>query len=379
MALFYQDFKLGVLGGGQLGRMLIQEAINYNLHVNVLDADENAPCRAIANEFTQGSITDYQTVLDFGRKCNLVTIEIENVNTDALEQLVKDGIEVYPQPHIIKLIKNKVSQKLFYQENNIPTAKFEVVNNRQEIIDSAMPLPLVNKLATSGYDGRGVQMLKSDEDLEKSFDAAGLLEEFIDFEKEISVIVARSKQGEVKVFPTVELEFHPHANLVEFLHAPAVLNEEIDQLAKNIATDIIIKLEMVGLLAVEMFVTKEGEVLVNEIAPRTHNSGHQTIESSTTSQFDQHLRAILGLPLGDTSLVIPAIMVNLLGEDGFTGPAKYKGLEEVLAVDGVYVHLYGKAITKPFRKMGHVTITGHNKEKLAEKAKFVKQTLKVVS
>jgi len=379
MSLFYQDFKLGVLGGGQLGRMLIQEAINYNIHVNVLDVDENAPCKAIANEFTQGSITDYKTVLDFGRKCSLVTIEIENVNTDALEQLVKEGIAVYPQPHIIKLIKNKVDQKIFYQENGIPTAAFEVVNNQQEVGNAKMGLPLVNKLATEGYDGRGVQVINSAADLDKAFDAPGLVEELIDFEKEISVIVARNKKGETKTFPTVELEFHPQANLVEFLHAPAQLDEKIDLQAKEIATDIINKLGMVGLLAVEMFVTKDRRVLVNEVAPRTHNSGHQTIESSTTSQFDQHLRAILDLPLGDTSLVIPAIMVNLLGEEGFTGPAKYEGLEDVLALKGVYVHLYGKAITKPFRKMGHVTITGYDKEKLSEKAKFVKQTLKVIS
>ena len=379
MSLFYQDFKLGVLGGGQLGRMLIQEAINYNLQVDIIDPDANAPCKSLAHSFIQGSLTDYETVLAFGRQCDLVTIEIENVNTEALAQLQKEGITVYPQANIIKLIKNKVDQKLFYRENGIPTASFVVVENKLDVTNADLKLPFVNKLATEGYDGRGVQVIKSDGDFNKAFDAAGLVEEFVDFEKEISVILARNQHGEIKAFPTVELQFHPEHNLVEFLHTPAEISEEIDLLAKKIATDIITKLDMVGLLAVEMFVTKNGQVLVNEIAPRTHNSGHQTIESCTTSQFDQHLRAILGFPLGDTSLVIPAMMVNLLGEDGHTGPARYEGLEEVIALKGVYVHLYGKAITKPFRKMGHVTITGSDKESLAEKAKFVKETLKVKS
>jgi len=379
MSLFYQDFKLGVLGGGQLGRMLIQEAINYNLHVAVVDPDKNAPCQSLAHTFTHGSLTDYDTVLEFGRQCNLLTIEIENVNTEALKQLEKEGITVYPQADVIALIKNKVDQKLFYEKHKIPTAAFEVVKNRADVRQVKLPLPFVNKLATEGYDGRGVQVIKNKADFDKAFDTLGLVEAFVDFEKEISVIVARNPTGEIKTFPTVELQFHPEHNLVEFLHTPAEISDAVDTLAKSIATDIIKKLDMVGLLAVEMFVTKDGQVLVNEVAPRTHNSGHQTIESSTTSQFNQHLRAILDLPLGDTALVIPATMVNLLGEANHTGPARYQGLEEVLALEGVYVHLYGKAITKPFRKMGHVTITGSNKKRLAEKAKFVKETLKVKS
>ena len=379
MSLFYQSFKLGVLGGGQLGRMLIQEAINYNLQVDIIDPDSNAPCKSLAHSFTQGSLTDYDTVMAFGRQCDLVTIEIENVNTEALAQLEKEGVTVYPQAQIIALIKNKVDQKLFYRENSIPTAPFEIVNDKQDVAKTNLKLPFVNKLATEGYDGRGVQVIRNEADFDKAFDTNGLVEEFVDFDKEISVILARNQQGEIKTFPTVELQFHPEHNLVEFLSTPADISEEIDAKAKEVAIEVITKLEMVGLLAVEMFVTNDGRVLVNEIAPRTHNSGHQTIESCTTSQFDQHLRAILGLPLGDTSLVIPAMMVNLLGEHGHTGPARYEGLEEIVALKGVYVHLYGKAITKPFRKMGHVTITGLGKESLVEKAKFVKETLKVKS
>jgi 5-(carboxyamino)imidazole ribonucleotide synthase len=371
--------KLGVLGGGQLGRMLIQEAINYNLQVEVIDPDDNAPCKAIAHKFTQGKLTDYDTVMQFGRAHELLTIEIENVNTDALKQLEKEGIKVYPQPDIIALIKNKVDQKTFYKENDIPTSPFVIVNNKAEVANSGISIPFVNKLATEGYDGRGVQVIRHEADLPKAFEAHGLVEEFIDFEREISVIVARNKQGEVRTFPTVELEFHPEANLVEFLHTPAKIKEDIDAKAKLIAIDLIKKLDMVGLLAVEMFVTKSGDVLVNEIAPRTHNSGHHTIESCVTSQFNQHLRAILGLPLGNTSIVKSATMVNLLGEEGYTGPAQYEGLEKVLELKGVYVHLYGKAITKPFRKMGHVTITGGNRKKLLQKANFIKETLKVKS
>lgn len=379
MTASFHANKLGVLGGGQLGRMLIQEAINYNLQVEVIDPDENAPCKAIAHKFTQGKLTDYEAILKFGREHELLTIEIENVNTDALKQLESEGIKVYPQPDIIALIKNKVDQKNFYREKAIPTSPFVVVNNRDEVARSGISLPFVNKLATEGYDGRGVQVIRRQEDLDKAFDAPGLVEEFIDFDREISVIVARNEQGEIKTFPTVELEFHPEANLVEFLHTPAKIKDEIDARAKLIAIDLIQKLGMVGLLAVEMFVTKDGDVLVNEIAPRTHNSGHHTIESCVTSQFNQHLRAILGLPLGNTSLVKSATMVNLLGEEGHTGPAQYEGLEKVLELKGVYVHLYGKAITKPFRKMGHVTITGGNRKKLLEKANFVKETLKVKS
>ena len=375
----FHAHKIGVLGGGQLGRMLIQEAINYNLQVEVIDPDENAPCKAIAHKFTHGKLTDYDTILNFGREHDLLTIEIENVNTDALKQLESEGVKVFPQPDIIELIKNKVDQKTFYSENGIPTAPFEIVNNKKDVAKSGISLPFVNKLATEGYDGRGVQVIRTEADYERAFDTKGLVEEFVDFDREISVIVARNVQGEIRTFPTVELEFHPEANLVEFLHTPAKIADEIDAKAKLIAIDLIKKLGMVGLLAVEMFVTKNGEVLVNEIAPRTHNSGHHTIESCVTSQFNQHLRSILGLPLGNTSIVKSATMVNVLGEEGYTGPAKYEGLEEVLGLKGVYVHLYGKAITKPFRKMGHVTITGGNRKKLLKKANFVKETLKVKS
>lgn len=375
---FQQNRKLGILGGGQLGRMLIQAGIDFNIPFAMVDPDPQAPCAAFGG-FRQGKLTDYDTVMAFGAECDIITIEIENVNTAALKDLVKQGKRVYPQPEVIELIQDKRIQKIFYRDNNIPTADFILTENAAAVKQNSSYLPAVNKLGREGYDGRGVQILRTEADLTKAFDAPGLLEKLIDFDKEISVIVARNEQGEVKTFPVVEMVFHPVQNLVEYLFAPADLAEEIAGEADAIARKIIDKLGMVGLLAVEMFVTKDGKVLVNEVAPRPHNSGHQTIEANITSQYEQHLRAILNLPLGDTTLIMPGAMVNLLGEPGYEGIAKYQGLEEVLALKGVHVHLYGKHTTKPFRKMGHVTVVDEDVNRLKEKANFVKETLKVIA
>ena len=375
---FYQEFKLGILGGGQLGRMLIQSGMDWNINFSVLDPDASAPCKSIA-EFKTGKLTDYQTVMDFGQSCDLITIEIENVNVSALKELAKQGKKVFPQPEVIELIQDKRKQKIFYKEKGIPTAGFVITETKQEVIAQKSFLPAVNKLGREGYDGRGVQILRTEKDLEKAFDAPSLLEKLIDFEKEISVIVARNEKGETKTFPAVEMVFHPEANLVEYLFAPANISKSVAEKAESIAKKIISDLKMVGLLAAEMFVTKDQQVLVNEIAPRPHNSGHQTIEANVTSQYEQHLRSILNLPLGDTSIIRPSAMVNILGEEGFSGLAKYNGLEEVLNQSGVYVHLYGKKLTKPFRKMGHVTIVDNDIESLKKKTNFVKQTLKVTT
>jgi len=377
MSAFHPDFKIGVLGGGQLGRMMIQSAIDFNFNVHSLDPDPNAPCKDIATTFTVGKLTDYEAVYAFGQDKDLITIEIENVNTEALKQLEKEGKKVYPQPRVIELIQNKLVQKQFYEDNGIPTSPFKATADKAAVMAENDFLPFVNKLETGGYDGRGVELIRSEADLENAFDAPGFVEKLVDFEKEISVIVARNEQGETKTFPTVEMVFHPVHNLVEYLFSPAQISDEIEQKAQAIAHKVIEKLDMVGLLAIEMFVTRDGEVLVNEMAPRTHNSGHQSIEGNVTSQFEQHLRAILNLPLGATDNVIPSAMVNLLGEDGFTGNAIYEGMAMLLATDGVHVHLYGKKITKPFRKMGHVTIADHDVARLKEKAKFVKAQLKI--
>ena len=373
-----QQQKLGVLGGGQLGRMLVQAGLDLNIQFSVLDPDAQAPCHTLA-PFTQGKLTDFDTVMAFGQGCDIITIEIENVNTQALRELEKMGKKVFPQPHLIELIQDKRTQKEFYRTHHIPTAEFVLVENRADVQCHGTFLPAVNKLGKEGYDGRGVQMLRTAADFDKAFDKPGLLERLIDFEQEIAVIAARNEKDEVATFPAVEMVFHPEQNLVEYLYSPASISLAIAQQADQVARRLVEQLQLVGLLAVEMFVTKDGQVLVNEVAPRPHNSGHHTIEANVTSQYEQHLRALFNLPLGDTRIVQPSAMVNLLGEAGFEGPAKYEGLEAVMKESGVHVHLYGKKNTKPFRKMGHVTLTGQHVEELKTKVEFVKRTLKVVA
>ncbi|QYH40281.1 5-(carboxyamino)imidazole ribonucleotide synthase [Algoriphagus sp. NBT04N3] len=368
---------LGVLGGGQLGRMLIQSAINYNQDIHILDPDPQAPCKDLAQKFTCGSLKDFDTVYAFGQDCDVITVEIESVNTDALAKLESEGKQVFPQPHILKLIQDKREQKQFYQKNGIPTAEFILTENKAEVIKNKGFLPAVNKLGKEGYDGRGVQILRSESDLDQAFDAPGLLEKLIDFDKEIAVTVARNKNGDLIAYPAVECAFHPTANLVEFLFAPAEIADSVEKKAQGIAKEVILKLDMVGILAVEMFVTKSGDVLVNEIAPRPHNSGHHTIEANFTSQFEQHLRSVMNWPLGNPDLRCPAAMINLLGEDGFTGEAIVEGQEDALAEKGVYIHLYGKKLTKPFRKMGHVTLLDEDIEQLKVRAQRIKDLIKI--
>lgn len=377
-ASFQQNFKVGILGGGQLGRMLIQSGIDFNIPFTVLDPDPAAPCAGLA-EFHCGKLSDYNTVMEFGKKCDVITIEIENVNTAALKELVSMGKKVFPQPEVIELIQDKRVQKTFYRDNGIPTAEFFLTDNAQAVRNHRDFLPFVNKLGREGYDGRGVQLMREEKDLDNAWNAPGLVEKLIDFEKEISVIVARNARGEVRTFPVVEMVFHPVQNLVEYLFAPAEIPSALAAEADRIARKIIAALGMTGLLAVEMFITRDGKILVNEIAPRPHNSGHQTIEANITSQYEQHLRAILDLPLGDTTTILPSAMVNLLGEPGYSGPARYQGFEEVMKTPGIFVHLYGKKITKPFRKMGHVTIVENDVAALRSKADFVKETLKVIA
>ena len=373
-----KDLRLGVLGGGQLGRMLIQAANDLNIHIHCIDPDPNAPCSEIAHSFSCGSLTDFNTVLNFGSDKHLITVEIENVNVEALIELEKKGVKVFPQPNVLKLIQDKGLQKEFYLKNNIPTAAFELISSKAELLLKT-DFPFVHKLRTGGYDGKGVKIISNLSEAEQSFDAPSVIEEKIDFQKELSVLVARNEKGEIKTFPLVECEFNPEANLVEFLFSPADVIPEIELKAKEIASQLIEKLNMVGLLAVELFLTKSNELLVNEIAPRPHNSGHHTIECCTTSQFSQYLRAILNLPLGDTSLIQAGAMINLVGEKEFNGPVIYDGLENLLSIPGVFPHLYGKEISKPFRKMGHITITGKNIDELKAKRDKIKGLIRVIS
>jgi len=366
--------KIGLLGGGQLGRMLIQEAIDLDVEIHCLENDLDAPCAKIAHGFTKGSITDKQTVLDFGAAFDLISVEIENVSIEALYELEKLGKKVYPQPRVLELIRDKGVQKEFYKTHQIPTADFQLVTDASGL-QAPMEFPFVQKMRVGGYDGKGVKIIRSQSDWENRFTFPSVIEAMIPFEKELSVIVARNEAGEVKTFDAVECEFNSEANLVEFQFSPAAISKEIEAKAQEIAKHVISTLDMVGLLAVEFFLTKSGELLVNEIAPRPHNSGHHTIECCYTSQFAQHLRAILNLPLGDTGLIMPGAMLNVLGSPGHEGPAVYEGLEEVLSLPGVYVHLYGKSHTKPFRKMGHVTALGREISEIKERIEYIKTTL----
>jgi 5-(carboxyamino)imidazole ribonucleotide synthase len=371
--------RIGILGGGQLGLMLLQAAIDWNLDIHVLDPDAEAPCRKIAPKFTQGSLQDFDTVYHFGKDLDVITIEIEKVNVEALEKLESEGKRIYPQPAVIRRIQDKRIQKQFYIDKGLPTAEFILTDNRAAVANHIDFLPAFHKLGRDGYDGRGVQRIASEADLDKAFDQPGLLEKAVPFEKELAVIVARNPSGEIMTFPTVEMVFHPEHNLVEYLFSPAEISAETNAKAQEIARKTAEAFEIAGLLAVELFLTADGEVLINEVAPRPHNSGHHTIKANVTSQYEQHWRAILDLPLGNTDAYAPSAMVNLLGEPDFEGPAIYEGMEKLLGTSQVFPFLYWKAITKPFRKMGHITIMDENIEALKEKVKLVKESIRVVS
>lgn len=368
---------LGILGGGQLGKMLLQKAADFNMNTHVLDPDENAPCRHLCKVFNHGDFRDYDAVMAFGNECDILTIEIENVNIEALYELEKLGKKVFPQPHIIAMAQDKGKQKQFYADHQLPTAPFYMVNNKEQIKKDRFPI--VQKLCKGGYDGKGVKILRSENDLADAFNEPSVIENCIDIDKEIAVITARNTDGRIKTFPVVEMLFNKEANLVELLFSPSVLSDIQQQHAVEIAENLIKDLGMVGLLAVEMFVTKTGEILINEIAPRPHNSGHHTIEANAVSQFEQHLRAIYNLPLADTSVRSAAAMINLLGEKNYTGDAIYEGLDKALQAGHVHIHLYGKKTTRPFRKMGHATITAPTVEEAISLARQVQQVLKIIS
>lgn len=378
MPAFSTSTRLGLLGGGQLGRMLLQAAIDFDLRPAVLDPDPDAPCAAIAPRFVVGSFRDFETVYEFGRGLDVLTIEIESVNLAALKRLRDEGVKVFPQPEVVELIQDKRRQKQFFREKALPTSDFVLTENREDTRQHADFLPAFHKLGTGGYDGRGVQRIATEADFAKAFDAPGVLEKAVDFSKELAVIVARSESGEVRSFPTVEMVFHPEANLVEYLFAPAEISPETDASAQDVACRTAEAFGIVGLLAVELFLTKDGQILINEVAPRPHNSGHHTLRANDVSQFEQHLRAVLGLPLGDTTARAAAAMVNLLGEDGHEGEARYEGMDALLALPGVHPFLYGKRFTKPFRKMGHVTVVDETVAALREKVQQVQQAVKVV-
>lgn len=375
---FSSNFKLGVLGGGQLGRMLLSETQKFDIYTVILDGAHNAPCAQICNEFHQGDLMDFQTVYDFGKQVDLLTIEIEHVNIEALLKLEKEGLIIYPQPEILQIIQHKGRQKDFFIQHKIPTAKYKRHNTLTDLKNKIIP-PVVWKSAQFGYDGTGVKIIRSQTDLDSLQDVECITEDLIPFKNELAVIVARSKNGETKTYPVVEMEFHPTANQVEYVICPARIDKKIAEKAQNIALQVADAFKHVGLLAVEMFQTKDDDILVNEVAPRTHNSGHYSIEASYTNQFEQHLRAILNLPLGNPESKVAGIMVNLVGEEGHFGDVLYKNMDKILKINGVTPHIYGKKETRPFRKMGHVTIVNEDMVEARKIAEKVKKTIKVES
>ncbi|KZE83556.1 5-(carboxyamino)imidazole ribonucleotide synthase [Myroides marinus] len=383
MNYFSTDFRLGILGGGQLGKMLLYDTRKFDIATNVLDPSKDAPAQYGAHQFFQGDLMDFETVYRFGKTVDVLTIEIENVNLDALDKLEEEGLKVFPSPKTLRLIQNKGNQKDFYTTHNIPTAPYKRFKDIESLIQAAkaneVNLPFVWKSAQFGYDGNGVKVVRSIADLDTLPNVECIAEVMVPFKNELAVIVARSANGEIKTYPVVEMEFHPEANQVEYVICPARIDATVADKARAIALQVSEKFNHVGLLAVEMFQTQDDEVLVNEVAPRPHNSGHYSIEASYTSQFEQHVRAILGLPLGNTDSKVAGIMVNLVGAEGYTGQVFYEGMEEILAIDGVTPHIYGKRETRPFRKMGHVTIVNSDMTEARKIAQQVKETIKVIS
>ena len=383
MDFFSSDFKLGILGGGQLGKMMLYETRKFDIHTKVMDASKDAPSKIGCDEFFIGDLLDFDDVYNFGKKVDVLTIEIENVNTEALEKLEDEGVKVYPPTSALRIIQNKAKQKLFYIDNDIPTAPFSRFAYASEMKDSveheSLSFPFVWKSAQFGYDGQGVKIIRNIGDLEGLPPGECITEDMIPFKNELAVIVARNVKGDVTTYPVVEMEFHPEANQVEYVICPARIDDKVAQKAKEIALKVSNSIQHVGLLAVEMFQTAEDEILVNEVAPRPHNSGHYSIEASYTNQFEQHIRAILDLPLGSTESKVAGIMVNLVGAEGYTGDVVYQNIEEILKLDGVTPHIYGKRQTRPFRKMGHVTIVNEDLQEARKIAQQVKETIKVIA
>jgi 5-(carboxyamino)imidazole ribonucleotide synthase len=371
--------KTGILGGGQLGRMLLQAAANYPVETYVLENDAQCPSAHLCHHFTLGDIRDYETVYRFGKGLDLLTIEIESVNVDALEQLEQEGVRVFPKASALRTIKNKIDQKAYYRQHQIPTSEFVVTQNRDELKAQAAFLPAAHKLGMGGYDGKGVELLRNEADLERGFDAPSVLEKLVDIEKEISMIAAVAQDGSITLYPPAEMVFDPRLNLLDYQIAPALLPESLFYKAEAITMAVVRNFQSPGLFAVELFIDKTGDVLVNETAPRVHNSGHHSIEGNYSSQFDMLWRIMLNYPLGCTDPILPSVLINLVGEEGHSGPAYYEGMNEVLQMEHAFVHLYGKEQTKPGRKMGHVTVIGNDRTELIYQAHRIKQYLKVIT
>ena len=383
MHLFSSQHKVGILGGGQLGKMLLYTTRKFDIQTYVLDPNPEAPSKIACDAFFVGDLMDYETVFEFGKKVDTLTIEIENVNVSALRALENEGVNVYPAADTLAIIQNKAKQKLFYSEHGLPTASFTRYTNSEELTtaieNEAQTLPFVWKSAQFGYDGKGVKVIRTLSQVKALPNVECIAEDLVPFKKELAVTVARSPQGEIRAYPVVEMEFHPEANQVEYVLCPARISNAIEKKAERVALNTAAAFKHVGLLAVELFLTQDDNILINEVAPRPHNSGHQTIEASYTSQFEQHIRAVLNLPLGETRNKVSGVMVNLVGAEGYNGVVVYQNIEKILELEGVTPHIYGKKETRPFRKMGHVTIVHSEIDKAREIAQQVKETIKVIS
>ena len=371
--------KVGILGGGQLGRMLLQTAANYPAETHVLENDPRCPAAGLCHHFHLGDIQHYETVLAFGRQVDVLTIEIEQVNVEALEELEREGRRIIPKPAVLRTIQNKILQKEFYQQHQIPTAPFRITQNRSELVQHLELLPAVHKLGMGGYDGRGVVILNEATDLPRGFDAPAVLEKKIDIQKELSVLVAVSTSGELTTYPAVEMIFDPKFNLLDYQICPAAINTETKTKAASLAEQLVGAFGSAGIFAVEMFQDTQGDLWINEVAPRVHNSGHHSIESHYSSQFDMLWRILMEWPLGNPNAILPSLMINVVGAEGHSGPAFYEGLSEILQLPNAFVHLYGKNTTKPGRKMGHITLIGSDLEELKKTAGFVKSSLRVTA
>ena len=371
--------KAGILGGGQLGRMLLQSAANYPVETYVMENDAQCPAAHLCHHFIKGDITNFDDVYNFGKGLDVLTIEIESVNEDAFEKLEAEAVKIFPKPSALRIIKNKILQKEFYKNLQIPTSEFIITQNAEDLKAQESFLPAVHKLASGGYDGRGVQVIKTAADISLAFNAPAVLEKMVDIKKEIAIMIAIGTKGETAIYPPVDMVFDPKLNLLCYQISPASLPEKVFWKAEAIALKLVKELKSPGIFAVELFVDINDNVLVNETAPRVHNSGHHTIEANYSSQFDMLWRVMLGYPLGNTDPILPAAIVNLLGAEGFNGPAEYEGLKEILAMDNVFVHLYGKTTSKPGRKMGHITILSSEKQELLHKANQIRHTLIVKS
>ncbi len=383
MAMDFEHVRLGILGGGQLGKMLCLVTSNWNLSTYVLDPSPDCPAAFVCTEFSHGDFRNYEDVYAFGKNVDVLTIEIEHVNLQALFRLQEEGVVIRPEPHALELIQDKAKQKEFYVSKGLPTADFSVFPGKESIVAAVgsgeIKIPFVQKLSKTGYDGRGVYVVREEGQLEDLLEGESVVEDLVDVEKEISVIVSRNSAGETKCFPPVEMVFNSHANIVEFLISPCELGDTLSAWACELAERTIKSFDMCGILAVEMFLSKKGDILINESAPRPHNSGHHTIDAARTSQYEQCLRSILDLPPGDTEIKTPSVMINILGQPGFEGEVRYEGLRGCMGVEGAKFHIYGKTRTKPYRKMGHVTVLDDDIPSALEKARFIMSKLRAIA